>query len=1438
MQIVAGLDVGSTTVKLYAMAEGKVIFSVYRRHRSEVKATVAQVLCALQDRVGAASVSLAVTGSGGMILEEMLGVPFVQEVIAETEAIRRLEPETEVIIELGGEDSKITYLSGNIEQRMNSICAGGTGAFIDQMASLLDTDAAGLNELAKEAEKIYPIASRCGVFAKTDVQALLNDGASKEDIARSVFQSVVNQTIANLACGRPIKGHITFLGGPLHFLSGLRQRFKETLGQAGNDFTLPDQAQLFVARGAAFLAEQAPAQPLSDLIEKLEAGSVEKEAEESHLAPLFESEADYQAFVEDHRSKDLAESALETYVGPTYLGIDAGSTTSKLVLLGAHQELLFSEYGPNLGKPLEHIIQSLKRLYARLSPKAWIAQAGICGYGEDFIKAALHVDVGEVETIAHYTAARYFNPKVDFILDIGGQDMKAMHIRDGIIDSIQLNESCSSGCGSFLSTFAASVGMSVTEFQEAAIRAKAPADLGSRCTVFMNSKVKQAQKEGASVEDIAAGLCYSVIKNAIQKVIKVRDPRKLGEELVVQGGTFYGDGILRAFELISGRKATRPGIAGLMGAMGMALIAKEKAEEADQARTSEKAEAVEAPIRSTLLGPEALSDFHYEQKSARCGRCTNNCALSIHLFADGSRYISGNRCERGAGLVQERKAIPNLYRYKWERLFQYYTALPEGSTDLPTVGIPRVLNLYENYPLWHTFFTRLGFPVKLSPPSSRAIYNLGLASISSETVCYPAKLVNGHIESLVSSGVGLIWYPSIFYEHKEFDRAQNQINCPVVCGFPEVVENNVESLKKAQVTYLHPFLSFRDCKGLKERLVAIFERFTVRGKTYHLPKKRIEMAVEAAWAEQANFNEDIRREGALALRWVQKTGHKGIVLSGRPYHVDPEVHHGIPDLINSMGLAVLSEDAVAMNAGDTKAPLRVLDQWVYHARLYRAAAYVAEHDQLELIQLNSFGCGLDAVTTDQVQEILEEKGRIYTLLKIDEVSNLGAVKIRIRSLLQALDRAQKAGLRLVGHKEKSKQAKASFTKDMRKDYTILVPAMAPDHFEILKSAMASEGYRMDFLDRVNSATIEAGLKYVNNDSCYPSITVVGQMMEALESGRYDVDRVALLMTQTGGACRASNYVGYIRKALSDMGYPQVPVIALSLQGIESSPGFRITPRALHKGVLSILAGDLIMRCYNATVPYEREEGESLKYKRIWLERFARFVQKPSLLEWRRRVRSCVMDFDQIPRRPIRKPKVGIVGEILVKYLPEANNHLQDLLMAEGAEVVIPDLMDFFLYCMRNAVHKKDLLGSSRRVAALSQLGVFLIEQYRRPLRKALSASHHFDEMMRIEEIEAYAKELVSLGHHYGEGWLLTGEMIELIHEGAPNIVCIQPFGCLPNHITGKGVMKAVRDHYPSANVVAIDYDPGASEVNQINRVKLMMTAAREAMEEKGGIRHG
>lgn len=1400
--IYLGLDVGSTTVKLVALNSSfDIIHSVYKRHFSDVRNSVKDVLMDAYRRFKNEAVTIMVTGSGGLSVHKWLEIPFIQEVVASTTAIRKFIPETDVAIELGGEDAKITYLSGNIEQRMNSICAGGTGAFIDQMASLLETDAEGLNKLALKHEAIYSIASRCGVFAKTDVQALINQGVSREDIAASVFQSVVNQTISNLACGRPIKGNIAFLGGPLYFLSGLRDRFIDTLKLKDDEVIFPENSQLFVAIGAAVASKDEKPMKFEELKNRLDNFDTPIESESKKIRPLFLNEEELNQFRKEHETNRMSYKDIATHRGKCYLGIDAGSTTTKAILIDENNNILYSYYDNNKGKPLDLVIKILKDIYDKLPEGEEITYSAITGYGEEFIKAALNIDVGEVETIAHYKAALFFQPEVDFILDIGGQDMKCMKIKDGVIDSIFLNEACSSGCGSFLETFAHSLNMSVNDFLNEGLLAENPVDLGSRCTVFMNSKVKQAQKEGATVGDIAAGLSYSVIRNALQKVIKIRDPKQLGKNIVVQGGTFSGDAIVRSFELLSERKVVRPEIPGLMGALGAAIIAKERYEEGK---------------KSTLLPKDKLERFSYNIKKTRCGGCGNNCLLTINIFEDGTKYITGNRCEKGAGKINKnKKEIPNLFEYKYKRLFDYEPLAVEKA-HRGVVGIPRVLNIYEHYPFLHTFFTELGFRVVLSSESTRGTYEKGISSIPSETACYPAKISHGHIMDLIQKGIKFIFYPSIFYDKKEDEKADNNVNCPVVIGYPDVLKNNVEELKNNNILFMNPFLNFDDKEGLKNRLYDELRKFDI-------PKEEIRSAVDKAWDERNRFKEDIQKKGEETLEYLEKEGMRGIVLAGRPYHLDKAINHGIPELVTSLGMAVLTEDSIA-HLGKTERPLRVLDQWVYHSRLYRAASFVARQKNLELVQLNSFGCGLDAITTDQVEEILSRYGKIYTVLKIDEVSNLGAAKIRLRSLDAALKERDKIGYKL--EKRYDIPKRVVFTKEMRERHTILCPQMAPIHFKILESALSSGGYDLEVLPSADTKSIDEGLKYVNNDACYPSIIVTGQFIAALKSGKYDLDNVSVLITQTGGVCRASNYVGFMRKAFREAGFGHVPIIAVSAQGIETNPGFTLTLPLIKKSIMAIHYGDLIMRVLYKTRPYEKIKGSANLLAEHWIDKCCEDVKVGRTSKFVENVNQIVKDFDELEiDDTIIKPKVGVVGEILVKYHPEANNNIVELLESEGAEAVVTDLTDFLLYSAYNSTFKYKYLSKGLKSKLLSDIAIKYIEHYRKYLREALRKSKRFDEPSTILEIVQRAEEITSIGHQYGEGWLLTGEMIELINGGAENIVCLQPFGCLPNHITGKGMIKAIRDKYPKANIVPIDYDASASEVNQLNRIKLMLSTA-------------
>ena len=1407
----AGIDIGSTTVKLVVLDENdNIIFGRYRRHQAHTQDTLCSLLTEAREVTGECLLQAGITGSGSINLGKALNITFVQEVVAVASALRKNCPQTDVAIELGGEDAKIIYFRGGLEERMNGVCAGGTGAFIDQMASLLQTDAEGLNKAAESYNEIYTIAARCGVFAKTDIQPLINEGASMADLAASIFQAVVNQTISGLACGKPIRGCVAFLGGPLHFLPELKKAFIRTLKLTPENIVDPENSHLFAAVGAALEAapgpfnselENAGARSIDELIETLHKG-VKMEFELKRLEPLFENEAAYNDFCRRHEKAVVKKQDLRSYAGPCFLGIDAGSTTTKLALTGLDGQLLWSFYANNMGNPIKTAMAAMENLHSVLPEGAYIARSCSTGYGEALLKAAFRLDEGEVETVAHCTAAEFFDPDVDCVLDIGGQDMKCIKLRDKTVDNVLLNEACSSGCGSFLENFAASLGFTAQEFAAEALYAKNPVDLGTRCTVFMNSNVKQAQKEGAEVSDISAGLAYSVIKNALFKVIKLADAADLGTHIVVQGGTFYNKAVLRAFEKIAGVEAVCPDISGIMGAFGAALIARNR-------YTGQK---------STMRTFDEIASLTYTTKTTHCGGCENNCMLTVNNFSGGGRYITGNRCEKKIKINTDVKNGPNIYEYKLHRLFDY-ESLPADEAKRGVIGIPRVLNMYENYPFWAVFFKKLGFRVVLSPLSKRSIYELGMDSIPSESECYPAKLSHGHVQWLINSGVKTIFHPCVFYEHQETAGAQNHFNCPIVVSYPENLKNNVEDVTNGSVKYIRPFIAFTDEKTASDRLVRLC------GEEWGISGDETRAAVSAAWAEQLQAKADICAEGARILNQMEEEGMHGIVIAGRPYHCDPEINHGIPELIASYGLAVLSEDSLPLDFDPTR-PVRVVDQWVYHSRLYSAAEFVRTRDDLELLQLNSFGCGLDAITTDQVSEILSGSNKLYTLLKIDEVNNLGAARIRIRSLIAAMKMREANGIK--AQPGRVEYQRTEFTKEMYDaGYTLLAPDMSPVHFELLGPVFKKYGYNIVILSSATRSGIDLGLKYVNNDACYPTIVTVGQMMEEVLSGKYDTHKLALMMTQTGGCCRASNYVSVIRRALDKAGMSYIPVISINANGMEKNSGFSIKPAMLIDAMRAITIGDIMMRCVYRTRPYELQKGSVNALHESWRAETVKFLTGRSKYSYQKLCRAIVNDFDNIPLdETVKKPRVGIVGEILVKYMPVANNHLAELLEKEGAEPVVPDLMDFLVECVYGQDYRHEFLGAPWTASLIAKAGVGALEAVRKPAKKALRESKRFEPPLDMDEIANLAKPFLSLGNQYGEGWFLCGEMAELLTNGTPNIVCIQPFACLPNHVVGKGVIKALKNKYPYANIAAVDYDPGASEVNQLNRIKLLLAAAK------------
>lgn len=1497
-----GIDVGSTTVKLAILDDSnKVLWSVYQRHHADVRATIIDVLRQAAEAYPSEPMTIAITGSGGLLLSQWLGIRFVQEVIASKTAVETFIPATDVAIELGGEDAKIIYFDNGIEQRMNGTCAGGTGAFIDQMASLLNTDAGGLNELAKSHTTIYPIASRCGVFAKTDVQPLLNEGARKEDIAASIFQSVVTQTISGLACGRPIRGNVAFLGGPLQYLPELRNRFYETLGLEGDAIIVPDDAHLFVASGCAIAgaADGCAAETVPEVLKRLEGLGDMQGSEVVRLAPLFASDAELAEFNERHDREKVKRASLADYRGVAFLGIDAGSTTFKAALIGEDGSLLWSTYASNKGDVLGCAKAAMAELYSQLprDPETGeqlvkIGHSTVTGYGEGLLLEALRVDSGEIETVAHLRGAQEMLPGVEFILDIGGQDMKCLRVKDGVIDHIMLNEACSSGCGSFIESFASGLDLDVADFAKTAIGAKSPVDLGSRCTVFMNSRVKQAQKEGATVGDIAAGLAISVIKNALFKVIKIRDPHDVGDKVIVQGGTFLNDAVLRAFEQLSEVNAVRPDIAGNMGAFGAALLARDRFEETKCLTENVPLSPDVGPMvpMSGMLSLKEIEELAPTHRTVRCKGCSNSCLLTVNDFGRDEvtgkhrRFITGNRCEKGESMgVGTKSDVPNLFEWKSQRLFDAYEPIPADEA-CGTVGIPRALNMYENYPFWFTFFTKLGYRVVLSDASTKKTYEAGIESMPSESVCYPAKLSHGHIMNLLAKegddAVDFIWMPCSKWERQEDATAGNHFNCPIVASYPEALRLNIDELQNSPVAFVSPWLPYDDKEKLKKRLYSeLTGTFCDEVGAHENPitQKQIDDAVDAAWEEDEAFKRDMRRKGVETLAWMEQTGTRGIVLAGRPYHQDSEINHAIPELLTSFGLAVLTEDSIA-HLGQLERPIRVVDQWMYHTRLYAAAKVCTQRSDLDLVQLNSFGCGLDALTVDQVQEVLEAAGKVYTTLKIDEVSNLGAARIRIRSLLAALkdqsdreaelareEAAAKAGCPAVSiniddidslvPESFSQKAdgvasaaqvqqregastefdRPQFTEQMKEEgYTILAPQMAPFHFELLVPIFKRNGYNVELLPSVDHGAVDAGLKYVNNDICYPSILVTGQIMEAVMSGRYDTDKLAVLITQTGGGCRATNYISLIRKALKSVGLGHIPVIALSFKDLgEVNPGFNITPAMLYQAIFALQYGDLLMMCLYRTRPYEVEPGSAQRLFDYWMaECKSQLERGVKLSEFKRTVNRIVDDFDTLPLAGEgTKPKVGIVGEILVKFHPTANNQIVEQVEAEGCEVVVPGLIEFFLFGIAGGIFQRQI-GKSAKSALGSRIGLSAIKAFRKPVRDALERSHRFEVPADIYELAEYASEILSLCNSMGEGWLLTAEMVELIRSGCPNIVCTQPFACLPNHVVGKSVIKELHRRYPESNIVAVDYDPGASEVNQLNRIKLMIAVAKSNLAEK------
>ena len=1396
-----GIDIGSTTAKVVAVGEdGSVLFSRYERHNANAREVVARVLGELQAALGDMDVCARLTGSVGMGFSEKYGYPFVQEVVAATKAVQKSYPETSSMIDIGGEDAKVVFFRDGraADLRMNGNCAGGTGAFIDQMAVLLGVSVGELDGLAARAAQVYPIASRCGVFCKTDIQNLVAKNADKADIAASILHAVAVQTVVTLAHGCEITPPVLVCGGPLTFIPSLRKAFKDYLSLADGDIILPEHGTLLPALGAA-LAEVDGEKPrrLSDMAALFGKADATAKASAGTLCPIFTDEDEYRAWL-GRMSRHHVETA-EIGPGPqdVLLGIDSGSTTTKLIVTDTSSRILYSYYTPNKGNPIEAVEEGLKRLLATAAARgASLNVTGSCstGYGEDLIKAAFQLGGGIVETIAHYMAAHYLDPAVSFILDIGGQDMKAIFVDNGVIDRIEINEACSSGCGSFIETFAKTLGYTAHEFAEAACRAASPCDLGTRCTVFMNSKVKQALREGATVSDIAAGLAYSVVKNCLYKVLKLRDVSQLGDHIVVQGGTMRNDAIVRALELQTETEVTRCDIPELMGAYGCALYAESRRHAA------------------VPLG-DMLEKARYTSKPLHCKGCDNQCLVVRYEFGNGQKYYSGNRCERvftNGGADKPRKGI-NAYQYKNALLFDR-----DGFAGQPrlTIGVPRVLNMYEDYPFWHTLFTACGIRVCLSSHSNYQDYEHSACMVMSDNICFPAKLVHSHIQDLTDKRVDRIFMPFVVYERQGSE--QNSYNCPIVTGYAEVIK----SVQAGDIPIDSPTISFKDKSLLLKQCKAYLGKLGV-------PDSTVNKAFSLAVSAQDAYVYDIISYNERVCRKAREQGALAILLAGRPYHADMLIQHKVSDMLADMGIYVVTDDIVR-NKRVAVSDAHYLSQWAYPNRILEAAKWSAGQKGMEFVEMTSFGCGPDAFLVDEVRDILMRHGKVLTLLKLDDINNIGSMKLRVRSLIESLKLASKAGVKpsaVSGFK-----TTPTFD-DACRGRKILVPYFTPFISPLIPAIMKIAGYDVDNLPLSDTESCEWGLKFANNEVCYPATLIVGDIIKAFESGKYDPKNTAVAMTQTGGQCRASSYLSLIKKALVDAGYADVPVIAFSFGSAikNEQPGFRINwlklmPIALY----SVLYSDCIAKFYYAAAAREKQPGQAAKLRDMYLQAGEKLILEGRHDDLVSYLTMAANEFNRICK-DIRLPKVCVVGEIFLKFNPFAQKNVTDWLMSNGVEIVPPLLLDFFMQSFVNKRVDEEKHLSRKTMASFIYGMVYKrIMKYVARVNKAAAAFRYFTPFNDIFKEADEARKVITLSAQFGEGWLLPAEIMSCARQGVSNVVSLQPFGCIANHIVSKGIEKRIKRFFPDMNILSLDFDSGVSDVNITNRLLLFIDNLKEA----------
>jgi predicted CoA-substrate-specific enzyme activase len=1415
-----GIDIGSTTAKVVLVdgGEDEIIFSDYRRHHTETLATLELILGQASQQFGEIELSLLVTGSAGMGISETCNLPFIQEVVASAEVVHQRYPQVNTLIDIGGEDAKMIFFDeqSRPDIRMNGNCAGGTGAFIDEMANLLDVSLTELDSLAAKHTHVYSMASRCGVFAKTDLQNLLSRDVAIEDIAASVFNAIVLQTLATLSRGYDPYPAVLFCGGPLTFLSSLRQAFMNVMNLAPDEIQDVENGQFLPAYGAALAETDTRCEiSITELIDLLHGVRSNHHPEQHRLKPLFTGSLDFQNW-EKLRQKQSVERVDLRHLEDRdcFLGVDSGSTTTKVVLIDERGQLAYDYYSNNHGNAIQAVSRGLDALCEQLDalenpPR--VVRSAVTGYGEDLVRAAFGFDEGLVETLAHYRAAKTLDEGVSFILDIGGQDMKAIFVRDGFIQNIEINEACSSGCGSFIQNFAQSMDHSVSEFAHKACASEAPCDLGTRCTVFMNSKVKQAFREGADIADISAGLAYSVIKNALHKVLRLTNTDVLGDHIVVQGGTFKNPAILRAVELLLDKQVICPDISELMGAYGAALTA----------RDSHRVSGQQA---SNFVGLGHHQEVGASQKRLiHCHGCENRCQVTKLIFPNGNIFFTGNRCERIYTNRGDRKYVgSNLPAKKIELLFDRKTA-PDKAPRL-TLGIPRVLTIYEKFPFWNTLFVESGIAVKLSDPSSMAIYEQGAGTIMSENICYPAKLVHGHILNLIESGVDRIFFPMMFYDECSFEDAHNSYVCPILSGYPDVIRSAIDPEHKHQRSFDCPPVNFNDHGLLRKVCLQYLEELGVPLLVRH-------RAFSRALKAQREYKQAVRAAGQEVLAAARSAGRFSVLLLGRPYHIDPHINHKIPEIINHFGVDVLTEDSIPISDHQTLDNRYAIKQWEYPNRIYHASRWAGQQPDIEVVQLNSFGCGPDAFCVEETRAVLTEFGKRHTVIRVDEIESPGSTRLRLRSMIEARRRDQDV------RQQKYQPRKATRVyRKSDKSKPLIVPQFADLYTYPLIRPALDMGYAVELLPPSNRESVEVGLKYANNEVCYPGIIVIGDVIKAFQNGSYDPEEAVVGLWETGGQCRASCIFAACKRALVAAGYENTPLITVSTNPntMNEQPELDLDfKRYIYYGALGTIFADAINTMIYPIAAREVHPGEALALGREYLTR----LRTGELILNRENIcasiRQAVAEFNRIPIQERELPKVGIVGEIYVKYNDFGNNGVSAWLTQQGIEVVMPPLLEFFSSWFVSV--KEQVAANLKRPDLLWLVSGPLyrfLDGYLKDVDAALKGFRYYHPSHDIHDVAGYAREIISLNHQYGEAWMIAGGVGSLVHQGINNVLCLQPFGCIANHIVAKGVQKRMKERYPELNILFLDTDAGGSEVNFFNRMHFFVNHAKTSFYEE------